>query len=133
MVGMTDLLSRPTSRDSSRTDQPARSLTVSAALAGAGAAATTLLTCMGLAVIGWFLADAGAHGATTDALRVGADVWLVGHGSHLSVSGVPLGIVPLALTGFLVLVMFRLGRWAAATSAPRPCCSSPRSPSTATS
>ena len=72
-----------------------RPLTVTAAIAAAGAAGTTLVTFMGLAVIGWFLADAGAHGQTTDALRVGADVWLVGHGAQLTASGVPLGIVPL--------------------------------------
>ena len=73
---------------------------------------------MGIAVIGWFLADAGAHGETTDALRAGADVWLVGHGSGISVSGVPLGIVPLALTGVLAAALYRSGRWAAATSEP---------------
>jgi hypothetical protein len=73
---------------------------------------------MGLAVIGWFLADAGAHGQTTDALRVGADAWLVGHGAQLTLSGVPLGIVPLTLTGLIAMVLFRSGRWAAATSQP---------------
>ena len=41
---------------------------------------------MAVAVVGWFLADAGAHGQTTDALRVGADAWLVGNGSGLSVA-----------------------------------------------
>ena len=51
-----------------------RPLTVTAAIAAVGAAGTTMVTFMGLAVIGWFLADAGAHGQTTDALRVGADV-----------------------------------------------------------
>ena len=71
---------------------------------------------MAVAVIGWFLADAGAHGQTTDALRVGADVWLVGHGSGLSVGGVPLGIVPLALTAMIAAVVYRYGRWAAVTS-----------------
>ena len=75
-----------------------------------------MVTCMAVAVIGWFLADAGAHGQTTDALRVGADVWLVGHGSGLSVRGVPLGIVPLTLTGLIVAVVYRYGRWAGATS-----------------
>ena len=95
-----------------------RPLTVSAACAALGAAGTTLLTFMGIAVIGWFLADAGAHGETTDALRAGADAWLVGHGSGISLSGVPLGIVPLALTGVLAAALYRSGRWAAATSEP---------------
>lgn len=77
-----------------------------------------MVTCMGLAVIGWFLADAGAHGETTDALRVGADAWLVGHGAQLTVSGVPLGIVPLSVTALIAMVLHRSGRWAAATSQP---------------
>ena len=137
---MTDLLSRPTpassSGDPSRNplrrvaqllrgapgasfEQPeGRLLTVSAALAALGAAATTMAACMGLAVVGWFLADAGAHGQTTDALRVGADAWLVGHGAQLTASGVPLGIVPLTLTALIALVVHRAGRWAAATSQP---------------
>jgi hypothetical protein len=139
---MTDLLSRPTdarasARPSGRlsslflrprsgtgpgawrdAEGQGRPLTVSAALAAILAAGTTLLTCLATAVIGWFLAEAGAHGETTDALRAGADVWLVGHGSRVSVSGVPLGIVPLALTAALAGVLYRAGRWAGATSQP---------------
>jgi hypothetical protein len=83
-----------------------------------GVAATTLVTCLAVAVIGWFLADAGAHGQTTDALRIGADIWLVGHGSGMTVSGVPLQIVPLAVTALIATALFRAGRWAAATSRP---------------
>jgi hypothetical protein len=133
---MTDLLNRPSSASSSRRpagrlssllfrrgpatpgETPGRPLTVSAALAALGAAGTTMATCMGLAVIGWFLADAGAHGQTTDALRVGADAWLVGHGAQLTVSGVPLGIVPLTVTALIAMVLHRFGRWAAAASQP---------------
>ncbi len=138
---MTDLLSRPSSASSSGrptgaagrlsgrllrrsgattpSGEPvARPLHVSAAIASLGAAGTALATCMALAVIGWFLADAGAHGETTDALRVGADAWLVGHGAQLTLSGVPLGIVPLTVTALIALVVHRSGRWAAATSQP---------------
>jgi hypothetical protein len=118
---MTDLLSRPpAARPSGRPPggPEGRPLTVSAALAALAAAATAMVTCMGLAVIGWFLADAGAHGETTDALRVGADAWLVGHGAQLTASGVPLGIVPLTLTALIAMVLYRSGRWAAATSQP---------------
>ncbi len=138
---MTDLLSRPTSAGSSGrplgvygrlsrllsrrpsgstpgAEPEGRPLTVSAALAALGAAGTAMVTCMGVAVIGWFLADAGAHGQTTDALRVGADAWLVGHGAQLTLSGVPLGIVPLTLTALIAMVVYRSGRWAAATSEP---------------
>ncbi len=82
-------------------------------MAGGLAAATTLGICIALALIGWFLADAGAHGDTTDALRVGADAWLVGHGSHLELTGLPIEITPLAVTMMLVLGAFRGGRRAA--------------------
>jgi hypothetical protein len=93
-------------------------LTVSAAIAGVGAAFTMMLTFMAVSVIGWFLADAGAHGQTTDALRVGADVWLVGNGSGLTVRGAPIGMVPLTLTALIFVVVHRWGRWAATTSQP---------------
>ncbi len=94
-----------------------RPLSVAAAIASLAAAATMMAALMVVAVVGWFLADAGAHGQTTDALGVGADLWLVGQGSGLSVGGVPLGIVPLALTALIVAVVYRYGRWAAETSA----------------
>ena len=50
-------------------------------LGGAAAAAGTLVVCLALGVVGWFLADAGAHGAPRDGLRVGALGWLMAHGS----------------------------------------------------
>jgi hypothetical protein len=115
---MTDLLSRPARRtrasaDSAGTATAAtRPLTTSSLLAGAAAALVTLVLCMAVAITGWFLADAGAHGDTTDALRVGADAWLVGHGSGLTFSGAPIGMVPLGLTVVLLLTAFRTGRWA---------------------
>ncbi|MET0998393.1 MAG: DUF6350 family protein, partial [Marmoricola sp.] len=132
---MTDLLNRPQDTRSTRpaTGRPfarwfggstgdgeaeARPLAVSAALASLAAVATCLGAAMVVSVIGWFLADAGAHGETTDALGVGAAVWLVGHGSGLTVGGAPLGIVPLALTALIGLVVYRWGRWAGDTSAP---------------
>ena len=68
---MTDLLNRPASRPTSPAapSRPLRPLTTTALLAGAGAAAITLVLSMALALTGWFLADAGAHGDTRDALR----------------------------------------------------------------
>src|SRR4051794_3156647 len=110
---MTSLITRPTP-GSTRTGEPGpgRPFATTAGLAGAGSAAIGLVVCMSVALTGWFLADAGAHGDTTDALRVGADAWLAGHGSHLVLSGVPLGVTPLAVTMILVLTVFRAGRWA---------------------
>lgn len=119
---MTDLISRP-NRPAARAAQPSgesegRPLTAAGALGGAVAAGVTLVLCMALALTGWFLTDAGGHGDTTDALRVGADGWLMGHGSRLVLSGSPLGIVPLGVTLVLVLGAFRAGRWAASSAAP---------------
>jgi hypothetical protein len=119
---MTDLLSRPARRTGASAGPTsavatARPLTTSALLAGAGAAVVTLVLCMAVAITGWFLADAGAHGDTRDALRVGADAWLVGHGSGLTFSGMPLGMVPLGLTAVLFLTAFRAGRWAGHSAA----------------
>ena len=131
---MTDLLNRPSTNASSdpasrgllgralrrrlESDPGPRSLATSAAIAAVGSAAITLGLCMALALVGWYLADAGAHGQTTDALRVGTDVWLVGHGSGLTVDGLPLHVVPLTLSVVFALVLWRMGRWAAASSAP---------------
>lgn len=109
---MSDLISRP-GRGSVPPPTTGRSLSTAGALAGGLAAATTLVVCLAIALIGWFLADAGAHGDTTDALRVGADAWLVGHGSHLELTGLPIGITPLGLTMGLVLGAYRGGRRAA--------------------
>lgn len=113
MGAMSDDLTVPLRRGSAPPGEPRRSLNAAAALGGALAAAVTLVLCMALALTAWFLADAGAHGDTTDALRAGADGWLVGHGSRIVLSGMPVGITPLALTLFLVLGAFRGGRWAA--------------------
>lgn len=110
---MSTLITRPTMTASRPAEvDTRRPLATSAALAGAVAAAIGLVVCMSGALTGWFLADAGAHGQTTDALRVGADAWLLGHGSHLVLSGVPLGVTPLGITLIVVLTTFRTGRWA---------------------
>ena len=61
-----------------------------ATLGGAvAAAASTLVVCLAVGVVGWFLTDAGAHGAPRDGLRVGALGWLIAHGSGVRVEGVP--------------------------------------------
>jgi hypothetical protein len=117
-TAMTDLLTRAPSLRS-RPEPPAgRPLTVSAALAGLGAAVGGLLVSMAVAITGWFLADGGAHGNTRDALRVGADAWLVGHGSHLTFGGVDYTVVPLGLTALLAWGAFCAGRWAGRASPP---------------
>jgi hypothetical protein len=109
---MSILTTRPSTGVSRPEEPEARPLAVGAAAGGSAAALIGLVVCMSVALTGWFLADAGAHGDTTDALRVGADAWLLGHGSRLVLSGTPLGVTPLAITMMLVLTAFRGGRWA---------------------
>jgi hypothetical protein len=124
MVPMTDLLDPPGTRASrgAAAGGPAlRPLAVGAAVAGVAAALFVLLGCMAVGVVGWFASDAGGHGTTRDAIRVGTDGWLVAHGAHLHVAttGVSAVVtaVPLGLTLLCVYVTHRFGRWAARTSA----------------
>ena len=86
-----------------------RPLVLLAVLAGLVAAASTLVVCLAGGVIGWFLTDAGAHGAPRDGLRVGALGWLMAHGSGVHVEGTPVTAVPLGLTLLAAAVVWRLG------------------------
>jgi hypothetical protein len=86
-----------------------RPLVLVATLGGAAAAVATLLVCLALGVVGWFLADAGAHGTPRDGLRVGALGWLLGHGSGIRVGGVAVTVVPLGLTALCAWSIWRLG------------------------
>lgn len=110
---MTSLLPAPRRTQSpvgDRTDAAhRRPLVLLAALAGVGAAATTLVVCLAGGVAGWFLTDAGAHGAPRDGLRVGALGWLMAHGSGVHVEGVAIGAKPLGLSLLAAVVVWRLG------------------------
>lgn len=86
-----------------------RPLVLVAVLGGASAALTTLLICLAVGVVGWFLADAGAHGTPRDGLRVGALGWLLAHGSGIHVEGVAVTVVPLGLTALAAWAVWRLG------------------------
>ena len=93
MGGMTSLLSGPTRPARTAPEPPTdvahrRPLVLLALLGGVAAAAGPLVVCLGVGVAGWFLSDAGAHGAPRDGLRAGAYAWLMGHGSGLTVAGV---------------------------------------------
>jgi hypothetical protein len=120
MTSMTDLLA-PTRPGTAAAPGGAagtrRPLWLSAALAGVVASAAVLTGCMALGLVGWFASDAGGHGDTRDAIRVGADAWLLGHGAPLALTGATITVVPLGLTLLCVYVAHRLGRWAALTSA----------------
>src|SRR4051795_363523 len=118
---MTDLLDPP----GTRTEQAAtrestlRSPAVTAAGAGLASAAAVLLGCMAVGLVAWFASDAGAHGDTRDAIRVGADGWLLAQGSrlHLGAASATITVVPLGLTLICGYGARRLGQWTARTSA----------------
>ena len=110
---MTSLLPAPR-----RTQEPAagrtdaahrRPLVLLAALAGVAAATATLVVCLAGGVAGWFLTDAGAHGAPRDGLRVGALGWLMAHASGVHVAGTAITAMPLAITLLTAVVVWRLG------------------------
>jgi hypothetical protein len=112
MDEMTTLMPRPTrpSADELRRDlRHRRPLVLLATLAGAVAAASTLVVCLALGVAGWFLTDAGIHGTPRDGLRVGALGWLMAHGSGVHVQGVAVTVMPLAITLVCAWVTWRIG------------------------
>ena len=86
-----------------------RPLVAVAALGGLAAAVTVLVCCLAVAVIGWFLSDAAAHGAPRDALRVGALGWLMAHGSGIRVGAATITAVPLLLTLLAAWSTWRVG------------------------
>ena len=71
------------------------------------AAAGPLVALAVLGLVGWFLSDAGVHGAPRDGMRVGALVWLAAHGGGFEVSGVLVSVVPLGLTGGVAWTVWR--------------------------
>ncbi|MCD4535772.1 DUF6350 family protein [Nocardioides sp. cx-169] len=86
-----------------------RPLVLLAALGGIAAAVSTLLVCLAVGVVGWFLTDAGAHGTPRDGLRSGALGWLLAHGSGVSVQGAAVTIVPLGVTVLCAWAIWRVG------------------------
>src|SRR5512145_1511283 len=118
---MTDVIS-PAAR---RTSPPAggrlsgRPLALTAVVGGVLSAGSTLLLAGVVALAGWFAADAGRYGDTRDAMRVGADAWLLAHGAGLRLDAATVTVLPLGLTLLCGYVSYRCGRWAAAISGAR--------------
>jgi hypothetical protein len=118
---MTDLIS-PAAR---RTSPPpggrlsGRPLALTAVVGGVLSAGSTLLLAGAVALAGWFAADAGRYGDTRDAMRVGADAWLLAHGAGLRLDAATVTMLPLGLTVLCGYVSYRCGRWAAAISGAR--------------
>lgn len=86
-----------------------RPLVPTATLGGAIAAGGPLLVCLAVAVVGWFLTDAGGAGSPSGALRVGAHGWLLAHGSTVAVEGVRITAIPLGLSLICAWTAWRVG------------------------
>ena len=80
-----------------------------ASLGGLTAASTTLLVLCALGVIGWFVTDAGIHGAPRDGLRVAGLGWLAAHGAGVHVRGTAITLLPLGITAMCAWVTWRVG------------------------
>jgi hypothetical protein len=85
-----------------------RPLALVASLGGVAAALAPLLVLAAVGIIGWFTADAGAHGTPRAGMRIGAMAWLLGHGSGVTVQGAAVGVVPLGVTAMCAWAMWRL-------------------------
>src|SRR5688500_16985217 len=104
---MTSLLTRPDSAWAGAARPRPRVLI--ATLGGVLAALGPLVVLLAVGVVGWFVTDAGVHGAPRDGMRMGALAWLAGHGSGFTVLGARVTIVPLGVTAMTVWSMWRLG------------------------
>jgi hypothetical protein len=116
---MTDLLRPAARRTPSDTGVTAtgRPVVLTAVVAGAVSAGSMLLVTMAAALAGWFAADAGRYGDTRDAMRVGADAWLLAHGADLHLDTATVTVLPLGLTVICAYVAYRVGVWAGETAA----------------
>jgi hypothetical protein len=108
MFAMTSLLTARTADPRILDARHRRPLVLLALLGGAAAAAGPLLVCLAVGVAGWFLTDAGAHGAPRDGLRAGAYAWLMGHGSGASVAGVAISAIPLGVSVVCAWAVWRI-------------------------
>lgn len=108
---MADLLTSAPDATGTAPGEP-RPLPVGAAVAGALAAVSVLLACLAVGVAGWFFSGASDRVGSANALRVGADAWLLGQGSHLDLSAAHITVVPLGLTLLCAWACHRAGRWA---------------------
>lgn len=86
-----------------------RPLVLVATLGGLSAAGSTLLVLSAIGVIGWFVTDAGLHGAPRDGLRMAALAWLAAHGSGVQIQGTTVTLMPLGISAICGWVTWRLG------------------------
>jgi len=109
---MAALFTAPTDRDGVRRPidpRHHRPLVLFSSLAGLIAAGGVLLVLAAVGVIGWFVTDAGVHGAPRDGLRVASLAWLAAHGAGFSVRGTEITIMPLGISAACAWTCWRLG------------------------
>jgi len=94
-------------------DDDPRRLATTAPLAACWAAGLGVLVCVGVAVAGWL---AGSAGSPADGVRVGVQAWLLAQGSGVEVGSTSVTALPLGLTLLSVFLLWRAGRWAAAST-----------------
>lgn len=116
---MTDLLnpvsSRP-GRQGASTAPTGRPLALGALVAGLGGPAVALSLLWFVGLVGWYADDGGSNGTTTSVLRVGADAWLMAHGSPLTLRTAEVTASPLGLTLVCGYLTYRLARRAGGAS-----------------
>lgn len=113
---MTDLLSPVSSRRAAGTPETGRPLALGALVAGLGAPAVALSLLWFVGLIGWYADEGGSNGTTTSVLRVGADAWLLAHGSPLTLRDAVVTASPLGLTLLCGYLTYRFARRAGAAS-----------------
>lgn len=79
-------------------------------LLSAGQAATASLLCLLLPAVGAWMASARTTATWSEALRIGADGWLLAHHTGIAVPAGHVGIVPLGLTLVPALLCWGAGR-----------------------
>jgi hypothetical protein len=99
----------PVESNSTTNQRPPRRLVPLVTIAGALASCGPLLVLVALGLIGWFITDAGIHGAPRDGLRIGALAWLAAHGSGLQIGEVTVAVWPLGITVVVIWVIWRVG------------------------
>lgn len=116
LTKMTDLLSPVSSRSASAPAPNGRPLALGALVAGLGGPAVALSLLWFVGLVGWYANEGGSNGTTTSVLRVGADAWLMAHGSPLALRGAVVTASPLGLTLLSGYLTYRLARRAGAAS-----------------
>ena len=102
------ITSSPTNMDES--PAPTRPLPLIAVGGGLVAAMITLAGSLTVGMLGWFLADSGAHGAPRDGLRIGALGWLSAHRSAVTIERVSVTMVPLLVTLLCAIVVWKVAQ-----------------------